>query len=483
MDTSIGEKRQHHIHWGVVDNKYKFTPNRRFIYATPKERESLIFPKEWDLKEIEKVSCQDTEMKKGRGHYYGEVWLFEQIIHKLKLREELEMVFDGNHELVSDILKLVLWPYLPREGNGWRDNTRLRQEQGFKGTDIMYLTRAITREHCEKLMAIYGEKEQKIICAETGKVTHAIDKKILPWKEYKYLVYSAENVGTLIYSFPSKSLVCRDERALDRGGLEHVKSDSAECRGQVDTILFLEGGERDVSNLSVHIVDGHPFIMCVPPDCSLIAEKLQELVEVEGVSDIVERYPQENIFSREYDFKCHAEDESGMKLRLYFERTQPTIDPPKYQRGVDKEGNRASIRAFGVITHKVRLTELESLKLYRSWEAQREMRKNLNSKFPHGPQHRWLRGGENGRKFVLFVFNVLQSYINRIWMTTNLNDIFYSPSDMLDYMHAVRCMEEENEVNLLTPSEQELMCIYDAFDIDNSIKVNGTTYRGRHGWG
>ncbi|NCB71103.1 MAG: hypothetical protein EOM45_04840 [Clostridia bacterium] len=90
----------------------------------------LDFPPEWDLSETHKLSGARS---KGRPAYdgtdvnrfYGDIWLLEQVAIKTGLRKDLETVFDGNKEIVDDILTLAMFPYV----TGFTYNNRVARWQ------------------------------------------------------------------------------------------------------------------------------------------------------------------------------------------------------------------------------------------------------------------------------------------------------------------------------------------------------------------
>jgi hypothetical protein len=43
---------------------------------------------------------------------YGDVWLMEQVALATNIRQNLEVVFKGDLELVDDIITLAIYPYL-----------------------------------------------------------------------------------------------------------------------------------------------------------------------------------------------------------------------------------------------------------------------------------------------------------------------------------------------------------------------------------
>ena len=56
VDPETGKRTHHQVHWGTVDENNKFVPGSKYIFASPEERQKLIFPEDWDLSEIDKLS-------------------------------------------------------------------------------------------------------------------------------------------------------------------------------------------------------------------------------------------------------------------------------------------------------------------------------------------------------------------------------------------------------------------------------------------
>ena len=86
-----GKTHNKSIHWGTVTEDLKFLPGHHFIYASSAERDKLIFPKEWDLSEIDKL---ESYRKPGRpanedddkNRFYGDIWLLEKIAETTGIR-------------------------------------------------------------------------------------------------------------------------------------------------------------------------------------------------------------------------------------------------------------------------------------------------------------------------------------------------------------------------------------------------------------
>ncbi len=55
VDEETGKKRSYHVHWGTLDDRLRFYPNKNYLNASEEVRRHLIFPDEWDLTLLEKL--------------------------------------------------------------------------------------------------------------------------------------------------------------------------------------------------------------------------------------------------------------------------------------------------------------------------------------------------------------------------------------------------------------------------------------------
>lgn len=56
VDPETGKRTYKRIHWGSLTPDLRFIPNDNYRLAPISERSKLVFPEEWDLSEIEKLS-------------------------------------------------------------------------------------------------------------------------------------------------------------------------------------------------------------------------------------------------------------------------------------------------------------------------------------------------------------------------------------------------------------------------------------------
>ena len=87
VDEATGMMRNVRIHWGTVDENLRFYPGKRFFYASPQERAMFIYPGNWDLSELDKLSGirgqgRPAYDQEDTNRLYGDVWLLEQVAKK-----------------------------------------------------------------------------------------------------------------------------------------------------------------------------------------------------------------------------------------------------------------------------------------------------------------------------------------------------------------------------------------------------------------
>ena len=59
-DKVTGKKKYRHIHWGIYNEENNtFYPGKNYFYLDAKEKKKLIFPKNWNLSVINKISNEN----------------------------------------------------------------------------------------------------------------------------------------------------------------------------------------------------------------------------------------------------------------------------------------------------------------------------------------------------------------------------------------------------------------------------------------
>ena len=197
-DKVTGKLKHKYTFWGTVTEDLVFIPGSKYKLAAKEERDLLIFPKEWDLKNIEPItgttasstsSTSETETEVDQNEevhithddsdkapilddkketdpeisfppvrkngppdptietdrtaldavaysnkLYGAVWLFEQLAIACGLTSDLYEVFQKNLVVTNEILALAFVPYISR-----RSYSFVYQWQKIYHTNVSYI--------------------------------------------------------------------------------------------------------------------------------------------------------------------------------------------------------------------------------------------------------------------------------------------------------------------------------------------------------
>jgi transposase len=532
VDPEDGVKKKRHVHWGKLDAGLKFIPGNAFWLASPDERARLIFPDDWDTSEAVKFTglrhpgrpACDGEC---RNRMYGDVWLLEQVALKIGLRQDLEFVFDGNSELVDDLLTLAMFPYL----TGWTYNRVARWQRNAKTPSsreltpsvITRLTQAITERHRLELLKLRAARVGKgELCAVDSTSRSAYGDKLadIRWGKNKerppleqtteVVVYSISNHMPLYYrTFPGN---IPDSRTLQIifADLDHA--------GFKNVVLVTDRGYETLFNLEKYISRGQPMIMCAKTSQKDVLKAIERLGKFDGRPQEMEIDPEEEIYFNQYDVNYQvksvgASDKKADRLRLnlYFDVKRKANDlvaldvakrlqksgleelletggvleasviksdycyfkvlcDPNTRKIKSFELNEEKVEKalklsgfFSIMTHKLDFNAMETYHTYRLRDEQ-EKRFQLTKDQPASDRRRnWSEEGKTGRLFILFISLMLGSYVRHIWKSTNLRGVISSSLELLDEMRSIRCIEHTNRAKVITPFVGAQVDICEAF--------------------
>jgi hypothetical protein len=340
LDPETGKKKYRYIHWGAVDEKLKFTPGNSFWLASPEERAMLIFPEDWDVSQAFKFvglrhpgrpacdgQCQNR--------MYGDVWLLEQVAMKTGIRQDLDAVFDGNSEVVDDLLTLAMFPYLTGHTYNrvvrWQRNAKTPSSRELTPTVITRLTQAITERHRLELLKLRAGRVGKgELCAVDSTTRSAYGDKLsdIRWGKNKerlpleqtteVVVYSLSNHIPLYYrTFPGNIPDSRTFRIIF-ADLDHTWFKNL--------VLVTDRGYETLFNLEKYILRGQPMVMCAKTCQKDIVKVINGLGESGGIPMGMEIDPDEKLYFKQFDFDYQVKStgtsikvSDRLKLNLYFD--------------------------------------------------------------------------------------------------------------------------------------------------------------------
>lgn len=347
IDPQTGKKKYRYIHWGTVVGGYKFIPGSAFYMATPEERERLIFPESWDLSEAERV----TGLRKpGRPVYageshnrlYGDIWLLEQVAIETGIRQDLEIVFNGNQEIVNDIFTLAVFPYLTQYTFNrvarWQRVARTPSLRDLTPTEITRLTQSITEHHRMELLKLRAARlDDGELCAVDSTTRSAYGDSLtdIRWGKNKENIPLAQTTEVVVYTVSSHIPVyyrtfpgnMPDSRSIDviLADLDHA--------GFKNLVMITDRGYETIRILEKHILRGQSVIMCAKTSQKDVAEAIRKLGEFGTRPDEMMVDPEAKIYYSQHDivYRVKSKGQSvkssnKLKLNLYFDPVRRSLE-------------------------------------------------------------------------------------------------------------------------------------------------------------
>jgi len=349
IDPETGKKKYRYIHWGTVvslpgqDEKLKFIPGSTFYLASPEERNLLIFPEDWDMSEVEKLNHAS---KTGNTAYtddcqnrlYGDVWLLEQIASKIGIREDLEVVFNGNSEIVDDILTLAMYPCLTNFNYSriarWQRAVWTPSSRELTPANITFLTQYITEWHWVTFLNLRARRFGKDdLCAvdSTNRSLSGDSLADIRWNKNKEGLPVGQTTDLIVYSLSSHMPVYYrtfPENMSDSQGIGTILTD-LEHAGFKDLVLITDRGSDTLYNLEKYMLRGQSMILCVKASQRDVAKVILELEEFGAIPEGMTIDPVCRIYHKQYDIDYEVEStekdvkvSNKLKLNLYFDSIQ-----------------------------------------------------------------------------------------------------------------------------------------------------------------
>jgi len=340
IDPSTGKTKYRHVHWGTVDENNKFTPGSTFFQATPKERAQLIFPKDWDLSEAKKLTGLRTSGRPAyngddQNRFYGDIWLLEQIAMKTGIRQDLEATFNGNREIVDDILTLAMFPYLTKFNYSrvfrWQKVAAAPSSRELTPKVITLLTQSITEQHRMDILRLRAARLGKDeLCAvdSTSRSAYGWSLADIRWGKNKENLTLEQTLEVVVYTLSSHMPIYYRTfpgNMPDSRSLETILND-LEHAGFKDLVLITDRGYESLRNLEKYILRGQSMVMCAKTGQKNVANVIQELGEFGTRPEEMSIDPEAMVYHKQYDIDYEVESTGQatkmsyrLKLNLYFD--------------------------------------------------------------------------------------------------------------------------------------------------------------------
>ena len=334
-----GKKVRRHKHYGViVDNK--FTPWPDFLVLPAEERAKFVFPKEWDLSILDKLSDRRSQGRPvldgdAQNRLYGDIWLLEQIAEKTKIRHDLEVVFNGNKEIVNAIMTLAMFPYLTKFSfsrvERWQRNVKTPYDFPLSPKVITKLTQAVTEKHRLELLSLRASRlEKDELCAvdSTSRSAYGDSLSDIHWGKNKDHLPLKQLLSVVVYTLSQHMPVyyrtfpgnMPDSRSLD------VILKDLRDAGFRDIALITDRGYDSLKNMEKYIQDGQAMLMSVKVGQKFIMDKIREFGNYDSCPDEMSIDSETELAFFQCDMDYEVESTNGrtkkadrLKLNLYLD--------------------------------------------------------------------------------------------------------------------------------------------------------------------
>ena len=336
-----GKKQFVHKHWGTLDEENRFHPNVTYFNASPAERAKLIFPKGWDLSEAKGRG----ENRRGRIEYekddvdrqYGSTWLLDGVAEATGVKEDLLKVFDGNHELVAQVLTMAYFPFVDNLSyshlSRWQREVKSPTEISLTPKAVTLLTQSITEQHRMDMFRCRAARVDKgELCAvdSTSISTYGFNLVDIRWGRNKEHLPLKQTVEVVVYSLTSHMPIFYQElpgNMPDSRTVELILTE-LEHAGFRNLVLITDRGYESIKNLELYISKRQKVITSVKVNQGEVLKRIKEIDLSSGIPDGMAYDVKSEIFYAQYDCRYSVKgngdnviEADRLKINLYFSPT------------------------------------------------------------------------------------------------------------------------------------------------------------------
>ena len=347
VDKETGKKKYRYIHWGTVDDNNRFLPGVQFYQSAPEERARLIFPEGWDMSEAKKLTGLREPGRpeydgEDRNRFYGDIWLLEQIAAETGIRKDLETVFDGNCEIVDDILTLAMFPYITNFNYSrvarWQKIAAAPSSRELTPKAITLLTQSIGERHrmgLLRLRAVRLGKDELCAVDSTSRSAYGWSLADIRWGKNKDHLPLEQTMEVVVYTLSSHMPVYYRTfpgNMPDSRSIETILKD-LEHAGFKDLILITDRGYESMRNLEKYILRGQSMVMCAKTGQKDVAKAIKGLKEFYARPEEMAVDSEAMVYHMqlEIDYEVESTGQSAkmsdrLKLNLYFDPVRRGLD-------------------------------------------------------------------------------------------------------------------------------------------------------------
>lgn len=361
IDPDTGRKKYSKVLWGHVTEDLKFIPSFKFINS-PKVWDTLDFPSEWDLSAVDRLKKihKEGQLKAGRPVYdgddlnrqYGDIWFLQQVAEKADLHKDLMSVFDGNKEMVDDVLTLAIFPYITEFNYNrverWQRIAKSPSNRVLSPTAVTLLTQSLTEQNRMDLFRrrIAKLKDDDIVAIDsTSKSSYGDSLAYIRWGKNKEGVKLPQTNEVVVYSLRTHMPVYYRSfpgNMTDARTLAMIYKD-LEDAGFKDIPVITDRGYETIGTLETYILKGRPLVMCTKTSQKVVSSVIDSLGVMEAGlrPDCMELDLEEEVYYYQCDVQYDmvsihgtVKPTKGLKLNLYLDTVRRSRECMKVESDV-----------------------------------------------------------------------------------------------------------------------------------------------------
>lgn len=533
--TQDNKRKYRLLHWGTLTPELKFIPGKQYLYASMEERGKLIFPEGWDLSEIDKLA---SNRKQGRiahegediNRLYGDIWLLERIAESTGLRKDLTSVFDGNAEMVNDILTLAYYPIVT--GNNysrvarWQRIVKTPSRSELYPAMITRLSQSITEQHRMDLFRLRAQRLGKDeLCAvdSTSRSAYGSSLADIHWGRNKEHLPLEQTTSLVVYSLTTHMPVYYREfpgNIPDSRSVETLLTE-VEHAGFPRVVFITDRGYESIQNMERYILRGQPMIMSVSVHQDLVLKRILEFGVIDGRPEGMDIDVKTRVYYKQYDIDYKVKgngdtvhEADRMRLNLYFNAVRRGEDLSALDASIEaqrqalqeikdkglaldddatvkrnynwfivkyNEQDRTVLsfsinekkvskarRAAGFFANITLGLDKTPMEAMRDYKIRDEQEKYFRQMKSQLCFDRQRCWSEEGKNGMLFILFVSMILASQVKHVwkTRLEKQFATSLDVLDEMRAIRCIEHKGRKSSITPFVGAQLDICEAFGFD-----------------
>lgn len=512
-----GRRCYNRKHWGVVDENFKFIPNKEFQLLSKKEKNKFKFPDFWDLSNVftEKQKLDNQSYNK----LYGEIWLLENIAKKLGIQDDLMATFK-DIDTVNSILTLVYYRICSDDSFNhvvsWQKVTKVPCDYELNEVLITRLTKRITENDKLNFLTQRLKRIDKneICCIDSTSVSCTSDTFVDAFmginKDGDMLMQTNE-----VYVYGLKSKLPLYYRTVpgnmrDSRSLKIVVNDLAAI-GLKDCLMITDRGYDSTENMDYYKTNDIAFITGIKSTNKAVLENLRNEFDLSTIfiPTSFESDEHTGLFGKQYDLDDNLKLNVYINLNTRTETFKETIRVITRQKKLltklkatkhhcnkqiitqvssyfnvefQKKGRFQTVKNFTFNEKKYsQITELAGVfanisykvdedvhtinELYRK-RAEQEKVFMYHKTFLNNRRHRTsTEETKIGRNFINFIASYLTCYIQNI-RKQRLSGLYPDIKSLLREMRPIRYVVHPNREDVITPFVSRQISIANEFGLE-----------------